>query len=121
MSTVAVFDEQGRCKYVVNAEDNSADFGSQPAVATVSDATDPNTIWFDHVSSRVMARTPFPVSVSMNKITGVPQGTAVYVGSECVVVTEGLIEFEVDYPQVLRVVMTHVRHTDMTIEVPCEV
>jgi hypothetical protein len=121
MSAIAAFDEQGRCKYVCNGAEGAADLSAEPAIAEVVDATDPNSIWFDFESSKVMARTQFPVSVSTNKIDRIPVGTAVYVGSESMVVNEGSIEFDVEYPQTVRAVLMHVRHMDKTVEVPCEV
>lgn len=121
MSTIAVFDGQGKCKYVVNAQDNSLDFSDEPAFAEVPDSTDPNKIWFDHTASTVNPRTPLVVRVSANKIEGVPSGTLAYVGSDSMVIEGGVLELEVDYPQIVQVLLTHVRHIEKVVEVPCEV
>lgn len=117
MNTVA-FDSDGRCVWVVNAELSAADAA---AVVYTESSVDPNTVWYDHSDQTMKTRTPCPHAITTNQVTGLPVGTVVYVGDEQVTVDDGAIEFDVAYAQQLRVVLSHVRHTDIIVEVPCEV
>jgi hypothetical protein len=121
MSFMAVFDENGRCKYVLDGNTDSADVGNEPAVVYMEEAVDPNTVWYDHSSGKMLPRTPFRVSITNNKIERVPSGTVIYIGSDSAVVNEGSIEFEVDYAQTVVATMMHVRHLNKVVEVRCEV
>lgn len=117
MNTVA-FDASGRCLFVVNDEVAVPD----AAAVVYTDAfIDANLVWYDYENCRMGNRGPILCTVSVNKISSLPAGTTVYVGSEQAVVDDGLIEFDVAYTQQLRVVLRHVRHTDTVVEVPCEV
>jgi hypothetical protein len=120
MSCTVVFDETGRCKYVLEGDASVADLSSEAAVVQSETAVDPNKVWYDHEVSEMRARTPFVVSVTVNKIEHIPFGTLLNVKNESTVVESGEIEFEVDYPETLRVLLRHVRHLDTTVEVPCE-
>lgn len=121
MSFMAVFDQDGRCKYVLDGDPESIDVSSEAAVVYMDQPVDPNSVWYSHATGLMQNRSPFRVLVSTNKIEGIPAGTTVHVGSEAVVVDEGSIEFEVDYPQTVKALLMHVRHTDTEMEVPCEV
>ena len=120
MSFMAVFDADGRCKYVLDGSPGSVDVSTEAAVVYVEENVNPNTVWYDHVFGEMITRSPFRVLVSSNKIENIPVGTTAYIGLESIVVNDGAIEFDVAYPQQLRVVLTHVRHTDTIVEVPCE-
>lgn len=117
MNTVA-FDASGRCLFVVNAELSAPDAA---AVIYTDSAVDPNSVWYDHENQSMRTRTPVPCTVATNQVSGLPIGTTVYVGNEQIVVEDGSIDFDVAYSQQLRVVLTHVKHIDTVVEVPCEV
>lgn len=120
MSFMAVFDQDGRCKYVLDGDPSSVDVSSELAVVHASEPINPNAVWYDHDFGEMITRSPFRVLVSSNKIENIPVGTTAYIGLESIVVDDGTLEFDVVYPQQLRVVLTHVRHTDTIVEVPCE-
>lgn len=117
MNTVA-FDASGRCLFVVNAELSVPDAA---AVVHTNSIVDVNAVWYDHENQAMRTRTPIPHAVATNQVSGLPVGTTVYVGNEQVVVDDGAIDFDVAFSQQLRVVLTHVRYIDTTVEVPCEV
>lgn len=121
MSFMAVFDADGRCKYVLDGTPDSAAVSDEAAVAYSEDPIDPNMVWYDHESGKMMPRTPFRVSVTNNRIERVPVGTKVYVGADSAVVNEGSIDFDVSYAQTIVVTMMHIRHIDKVLEVRCEV
>lgn len=121
MNFMAVFDQSGRCKYVLNGDPGTVDVSGEPAVVYMENPVDPNTVWYDHAAGRMVARMPFSERVSSNKIEGIPAGTTVYVGPDVIAVDDGSIEFEVSYPQTVVAVLRHVRHIDKAVEVPCEV
>jgi hypothetical protein len=121
MSFMAVFDADGRCKYVLDGSPGSVDVSTEAAVVYVEENVNPNTVWYDHVFGEMITRSPFRVLVSSNKIENIPVGTTAYIGLESIVVNDGAIEFDVAYPQQIRVVLIHVRHMDTIVEVPCEV
>ena len=120
MSFMAVFDAGGRCKYVLDGSLDAVDVSGEAAVAYMDEKVDPNTVWYDHAASKMIPRTPLRISVSRNKIEGIPADTVAHVGSDSFVVTEGSIELEVDYAQTVVVTLLHVRHLDRVVEVQCE-
>jgi hypothetical protein len=120
MSFMAVFDASGRCKYVLDGSTDAVDVSGEAAVVYMDEKADPNAVWYDHASSKMVPRTPFRISVSQNKIERIPVDTVAHVGSDSFVVSEGSIEFEVDYPQKVVVTLLHVRHLDTVVEVQCE-
>lgn len=120
MSFMAVFDTDGRCKYVLDGSPESVDVSSEAAVVYMDERINPNDVWYDHVASKMLPRTPFRISIGQNKIERIPAGTVIYVGSESVVMNENSIEFEVDYAQTVVATLLNVRHLDRTVEVPCE-
>jgi hypothetical protein len=61
------------------------------------------------------------VTVSTNRVSGLPAGSKVAVDGELLDVEGEFIEFEVDYPQLLKVVVFNLKHLDTVVEVPCEV
>jgi hypothetical protein len=117
MNTIA-FDSDGRCLWVLNAEIPAPDAA---AVVYTESLVDANAVWYDHSGQAMKTRTTCPHAVTTNQISGLPVGTTVYVGNERVAVDDGAIEFDVAYAQQLRVVLSHVRHLDTVVEVPCEV
>lgn len=117
MNTVA-FDSDGRCLWVVNAELSAPDAA---AVIYTESLVDPNAVWYDHSSQTMKTRTVCPHAITTNKISGLPAGAVVIVDGEQVSVDDGVIEFDVAYAQQLRVVLSHVKHIDTIVEVPCEV
>jgi hypothetical protein len=117
MNTVA-FDSDGRCLWVVNAELSAPDAA---AVVYTESSVDPNVVWYDHSSQTMKTRTTFPHVVALNQVSGLPVGTVVIVDGEQVPVDDGAIEFDVTYAQQLQVVLSHVKHIDTIVEVPCEV
>lgn len=121
MSFAAAFDSAGRCKYVVDGELDTIDFSQEAAVVVLENTVSPDSIWYDHETGQMRGKAPFPVSVSNNKIEGVPAGTTARVGDETFLVDTGVIELEVDYPEVVRVWMSHIRYLDVMLEVPCEI
>jgi len=121
MSFMAVFDAEGRCKYVLDGNPESADVSNEAAVVLTEERVDPNMVWYDHESGKMIPRTPFRVSVTNNRIERVPVGTTVYVGEDSAVVNEGFIDFDVSYAQTIVVTMMHIRHIDKVLEVRCEV
>lgn len=120
MSFMAVFNADGRCKYVLDGNPEAVDSSSEAAVVYMDEKLDPNTVWYDHAASKMIPRTPFRISVSPNKIENIPAGTVAHVGSDSLVVNEGAIELEVDYAQKVIVTLLHVRHLDAVVEVHCE-
>lgn len=121
MKYAAVFDQNGRCKYVLDGDPSTVDLSSEAAIVYLSEQIDPNTVWYDHVTGRMEHRSPFRVRVSTNKIEGIPSGTVVHIGADSAVIDEGVLELEVDYPQAVYALLMHVKHTDAYVEVPCEV
>lgn len=120
MSFMAVFDQNGRCKYTLDGSPESADLSSEAAVVYLDSPVNPNEVWYDHAAGAMRPRTHFRLLVSQNKIEGIPAGTVVYVGSESAVINEGYIEFEVSYPQKVVATLMHVRHMEKVVEVQCE-
>jgi hypothetical protein len=120
MSFMAVFDSSGRCKYVLDGSTDAVDVSDEAAVVYMDEKVDPNTVWYDHASSKMVPRTPFRISVSQNKIERIPADTVAHVGSDSFVASEGSIEFEVDYAQKVVVTLLNVRHLDTVVEVQCE-
>ena len=105
---------------MLDGDPSSVDVSSELAVVHASEPINPNAVWYDHDFGEMITRSPFRVLVSSNKIENIPVGTTAYIGLESIVVDDGTLEFDVAYPQQLRVVLTHVRHTDTIVEVPCE-
>lgn len=120
MSFMAVFDASGRCKYVLDGSPDSVDVSGETAVVYVEERVDPNTVWYDHATSKMLPRTPFRISVLQNKIERIPVDTVAHIGSDSFVIGEGTIELEVDYAQKVIVTLLHVRHLDRVVEVQCE-
>lgn len=120
MSFMAVFDTDGRCKYVLDGSPESVDVSSEAAVVYMDERINPNDVWYDYAASKMLPRTPFRVSVEQNKIKNIPAGTVIYVGSELIVMNENSIEFEVDYAQTVVATLMHVRHLEKVVEVSCE-
>jgi hypothetical protein len=120
MSFMAVFDTDGRCKYVLDGSPESVDVSSEAAVVYMDERINPNDVWYDHAASKMLPRTPFRVSIGQNKIERIPADTVAHVGSDSFVVSEGSIELEVDYAQTVVVTLLHVRHLDRVVEVQCE-
>jgi hypothetical protein len=118
---MAVFDVDGRCKYVLDGTPDSVAVRDEAAVAYSEEPINPNMVWYDHEAGKMMPRTPFRVSVTNNRIERVPVGTKVYVGADSAVVNEGSIDFDVSYAQTIVVTMMHIRHIDKVLEVRCEV
>lgn len=121
MSFMAAFDESGRCKYVFDGDTDTLDLTNEAAVVFLTEKLNPDQIWYDSEAGEMRGKSPFPVSVYTNRVEGIPTGTTAYVGGEPVVVDTGVLEFEVAYPEVVRVFLRHVRHLDLALEVPCEV
>jgi hypothetical protein len=114
----AAFDAEGRCLFVLN------DYIEAPEAAAVvhtEESVNPNLVWYDFETSAIKYRGPLPYEVAANTITGLPPGTTAHVGDSCTVVNDGVLELEVEYAQDVRVLLTHVRHLDVEIEVPCEI
>lgn len=62
----------------------------------------------------------FEVDISTNLVTGIPPGTfAEPLGLDPVIVDDGVIEFEVNWPLV-RLRLNHPLYEELTVEVPCE-
>lgn len=120
MSFMAVFDADGRCKYVLDGNPDSANVSDGAAVVITEYPVNPNEVWYDHSSGSIQPRTPFRVIASQNKIERLPPGTTVYVGADSSVVNDGVVEFDVSYAQTIVVTMMHVRHMDKVLEVHCE-
>ena len=120
MSFMVVFDASGKCKYVLDGSPDAVDVSGEAAIVHTDEKVDPNTVWYDHAASKMLPRTPFRISVSRNKIERIPANAVAHVGSDSFVVSEGSIEFEVDYPQKVVVTLLHVRHLDTVVEVQCE-
>ena len=120
MSFMAVFDADGRCKYVLDGSSDSVDVSGETAVVYVDERVDPNTVWYNHEANKMLPRTPLRISVLQNKIERVPVNTVAHVGSDSFVVSEGSIELEVDYAQKVIVTLLHVRYLDRVVEVQCE-
>lgn len=121
MNTMVVFDSVGRCKYVLTGDSGSVDVSTEQAVVYTENTVDPNLVWYDYGAEKMLPRTPFPVTVSLNRIEGIPSGTTAYVGSDSAVIDTGVLELEVEYPEIVQVLLMHVRHVDKVVEVPCEV
>lgn len=120
MSITAVFDASGRCSFVLDGDLSCMTIDESSIVLQLENSVDPNKVWYDTESGRMLPRTPFPVVINPNQIASIPPGTEAIVGDEKVVVDSGTLELEVDYPETVRVVLLHVRHLDTTVEVPCE-
>ncbi len=120
MSFMVVFDASGKCKYVLDGSPDAVDVSGEAAVVHADEKVDPNTVWYDYAANKMLPRTPFRIFVSQNKIERVPVNTVAHVGSDSFAVSEGSIEFEVDYPQNVVVTLLHVRHIDTVVEVQCE-
>jgi hypothetical protein len=116
MNTVA-FDADGRCLFVLNdyLETTDAAF-----VVHTEETVNPNQVWYDAVTQTIKPRLPLPNGVQPNEVIGLPAGTTAYVGTEQMLVDDGVLELEVEYPQTVKVVLTHVRYLDAEVEVPCE-
>ena len=82
---------------------------------------DVNSVWYDVENGRVGFKKPLQVTVSTNCISGLPVGSKIAVDGELLDVEGGYIEFEVNYPQLLKVVVFNLKHLDTVVEVPCEV
>lgn len=116
-----VFDEAGKCVCTVDDVVAPDMFPGAAAVVQVSTAFHPDQVWYDFVKNAVVAKSPMRVEVTTNTVSGIPQGTTAIVSGSLFVVNDGTLELEVTYPQTIQVVLSHLRHTQKVVEVPCEV
>lgn len=116
-----VFDETGKCVCTVDDVLEADMFPGAAAVVQVSTKFYPDQVWYDFARSAVVAKTPMRVQVTTNTVSGIPQGTTALVSGSLLVVNDGTLELEVTYPQTIQVVLSHLRHIERVVEVPCEV
>jgi len=115
------FDATGKCVCSVNKAVGADFFPDALYVVQMPVNTDVNSVWYDVENGRVGFKKPLQVTVSTNRVSGLPAGSKVAVDGELRNVESGSIEFEVDYPQLLKVVVFNLKHLDTVVEVPCEV
>lgn len=114
------FNSAGVCMYSLNKEVAAEDLPDATYVVHMPEGTDVNSVWYDTSTHRVFTRTYLQPVISANRISGLPSGTKAALGAEMIDVTDNEIEFEVDYPQTLRVILFHPSYLDTVVEVPCE-
>lgn len=112
-----VFDATGECVCVINERMEYAG----KTVVYREEAFSPNLVWYDHAKEAMQFKTEMELVITANTISGIPEGATVTVGSESHIVNDGAFEIEVSLPQVVRVLITHLKHTMQEVEVPCEV
>lgn len=120
MRTTLVFDADGSCTCAVNDDVLKSDFPGAAKVLYVSLPITANEVWYDHANGQMLFRKPFVTKVEANKLSMLPVGTRATVGNVEVVVDDGVLDLEVDYPQAVKVLLRHPRWLDTEVEVPCE-
>lgn len=118
--TTLVFNADGSCACAVNDDIPACDFPEAAKVLHVQMPITANEVWYDHTNGQMIFRKPFVTKVETNKVSMLPVGTRVTVGDAEVVVDDGVLDLEVDYPQAVKVLLRHPRWLDTEVEVPCE-
>lgn len=116
-----VFDESGKCVCSVDDRLERDMFPGAAAVVHVGVKFTPDEVWYDFERSTMVSKTQMRVTVATNTVSGIPPGTTAIVSGSLLVVNDGVLELEVTYPQTIQVVLSHLRHKQLTVEVPCEV
>jgi hypothetical protein len=118
--TVLVFDTTGRCTMAIEGDIANEQLAEYPAVVRISGHVNPDSVWYDFENNRMGYRRHFVPTISTNLVSNLPVGTKALVKGEWVEVNDGSLELEVDYSELVSVVLTHVRLLNMTVRVPCE-
>lgn len=114
----AFFDERGRLLCIAEGNSLSAEVPGMAHVVAVDPRLTANDIWFN--GTNVCVKRQFEVSVSANRIQGLPVGTLVITPTESYQVDDGDIEFVVQYACLIKVALDHPHFITTTVEVPCE-
>lgn len=115
------FNTQGECMYCVNKPVSREQLSDAAFVVEMPDGTDVNLVRYDVANGMVVLKRNIQPSVSANTISGLPMGTTAICNGESVEVSDGAVEFEVSYPQTLRVTLMHPHYLITEVEVLCEV
>lgn len=119
--TTLVFKANGACGLAVDDDLPESDFPDAAKVLYVPYPISANEVWYDFSHQAMLFRRPFDVGISPNTVTGLPVGTRAVVKGAEIVVDDGSLELDVDYPETVRVLLIHPSNLDTWVEVPCEV
>lgn len=114
----AFFDVAGKCLTVIMNDRQLESWPGAVHSAAVDAGTTPNDIFWD--GTGVAERQPFPITITPNRVEGIPAGTVVHFKTNTETVNDGEIEFSVVMPETLRIVLEHPHYLNDIFEVPCE-
>ncbi|EQB30338.1 hypothetical protein [Sphingobium ummariense] len=112
----AYFTEAGQLLVIASAQANYPD----PTIieVAVAEGTMPNAIYLELATMTVKQRQPFDLSVSHNRIGGLPAGTSLVMGDTKHVIEDGTAEFEADTVETIYVNLSHPHYLDQYVAVP---
>ena len=119
MTTLA-FASDGRCICSVNVPVAAVHFTDAAKVIEIDKPISANEVWYDLRQNTLTFRKLAKVTLRKNRVLGLPEGTIALVNGETVLVDDGSLEIEVEYNQVISVVLMNPRFLDTTVEVDCE-
>lgn len=99
-------------------------FGTEPILLRdgedwIAGRFDDGQFYIDPASGQPVPLRSFDVTVEPNRIAGIPPGSSALVKVTRYPVDDGEIVFEVDYPELLRVRLTHPLYHPLDVEVAC--
>lgn len=112
------FNSQGKCVLVINMEQSLINdlglIGKHSA-----EYSNPEDCYLE--DDIIKPINSFSEIISPNTVSNLPPGTTVILAPDSVLVDDGTLELEVDYPTTITAKLTHPHYKDKVIEVSCEV
>lgn len=112
-----IFNQDGRCICAANSELPSDDVPAGATAVHSEISYRPDDIYFDNGICPIKE---FAVTVASNRVANIPAGTRAMVGAASEIVNDGILELDVNYPTIVRVVLDHPHYRMKAVEVPCE-
>ncbi len=121
MTYTAIFDADGKCLYVVDSDRSVSDDGPETYAVQIESKINPNDVFYDTDNARMAFKADFLPSISTSTIQNLPEGTQVTLSDgTSFLVDDGSIEFEVEFPETIHVILEHIRYRTKHVEVNCE-
>lgn len=115
----AYFRADGGCIGISESENSILEIAGAVHVVPVEVGVSPNSIWCDE-SGLVHPKNEFEVVISTNAVSNIPVGTRAHLPNQSIDVEDGVLEFEVNMPTTMMVILEHPHYMTKSIEVPCE-